>query len=311
MLEPEMMRFIERSIALYPEDAAQMPADEQRRVYDRYCAEFARPRPAGVTTEDAVLETADGPVPLRLYRPAGGGTGLAVYIHGGGFILGSLDSHDVVTAELAATANVAVLAVHYRLAPEHPAPAAFRDCLAVTEAALAGRLPFSGLAAGPVVLAGDSAGGTLSAATALALRDRGVPSVAGLLLIYPSLGFEPALPAAETEAEAPLLTLADMLAYRTAYLGNKTPDAYDFPLLTARFDALPPTLAIGVEHDPLRDDARVFAEKLTAAGGTAEFYLAAGLVHGCLRALGTSPATDRLYARAAAFIRERLLPRRG
>lgn len=303
MLEPEIRAFIDRCDALYPSGAARLPFAEQRVVYDRFCAAFARPHPAGLAVRDAVLEGPAGPVRLRLYRRGGAGRGTVIYFHGGGWVLGSLDSHDLVTAELARATGAAVVAVDYRLAPEHPAPAPLGDCLAVVRAALAGALPFD--LAGPLVLAGDSAGGTLAAATALWLRDHDVPgrdAIAGMLLLYPALAFEPEPPAAATEAEAPMLTLADMHAYRALYLGDKMADGYDFPLLARRFDGLPRTLAIAVEHDPLRDDARVFVERIRAAGGDAEFVAEAGLVHGCLRALGASPGVDRLYQRAASFI---------
>lgn len=307
MLEPEIRAFIDRCDALYPSGAARLPFAEQRRVYDRFCAAFARPRPAGLVVRDGMVQGPAGPVRVRLYRRGDRARGTLVYFHGGGWVVGSLDSHDLVTAELARATGAAVVAVDYRLAPEHPAPAPLDDCLAVVRAALAGALPFDPGAGpgGKLVLAGDSAGGTLAAATALWLRDHDVAgrdAVAGMLLLYPALAFEPEPPAAATEADAPMLTLADMYTYRAHYLGDKAADAYDFPLLARRFDGLPRTLAIAVEHDPLRDDARVFVERMRAAGGDAEFVAEPGLVHGCLRALGTSPGVDRLYQRAAAFV---------
>ncbi|HWK46385.1 MAG TPA: alpha/beta hydrolase [Stellaceae bacterium] len=320
MLEAEIKAFIDRSNAFYPPNSATLPFAEQRRLYDRYAASFARPLPPGVVTRDAVLAMADRSIGLRLYKrvdgtgSGGAGQGVVLYFHGGGYVLGSLDSHDLVTAQLAATTPAAVIAVDYRLAPEHTAPAAFQDCLAVAEACLARRLPFETdlLPAGPIILAGDSAGGGLAATTALALRDRAIqraadqgiagPGIAGLLMIYPGLAYDTELPAAVTEAEAPMLTLADIRAYRRLYLGGKTPDAYEYPLLATRFDGLPATLAIAAEHDPLRDDSRVFVDRLRAAGGTARYIVGEGLVHGCLRALGSSPGVDLIYRHMAEFI---------
>ncbi|RJF94752.1 alpha/beta hydrolase [Oleomonas cavernae] len=300
MLEPEIAAFVERSQSFYPPGAEALSIAESRRRYDALCAAFTPPRPPGVTTTEYALDLPDRAVPLRLYQ-AGAPRGTVIYLHGGGFILGSLDSHDLVTARLAADTGAAVLAVDYRLAPEHPAPAAFEDCLAVARAALDGDLP------GPVVLAGDSAGGCLSASVALALRDApAARKIQGLALIYPCLGFEPALPAAVEEAGAPMLTLAEMRACREAYLAGRPPGPYDFALDHADLRGLPPTLALAAEHDPLRDDARLFVERLRAVRGVGEYWLGPGLVHGCLRAMRTSPTAAALYDRMVEFVKARL-----
>jgi acetyl esterase/lipase len=251
---------------------------------------------------------------LRLYRPGAESPQLAgtvLCFHGGGFVLGSLDSHEIVTARLAADTGLCVIAVDYRLAPEHRAPAAHDDCLEVTLAALEGRLPFASLPA-PLQLAGDSAGGNLAASVALALRDRGIGGVRGMVLIYPMLGAEPQLPARDTEAHAPMLTLADVYAFRCLYWDDRRAEgqgdarAWTLPLHADRFDDLPVTLVMGVEHDPLRDDARVFVERIHAAGGQAEAWLGAGLVHGCWRGLSTSPGVQRLHDTVCRFLLDTL-----
>jgi len=301
MIDPDIEAFVAASTAFFPPSPGPRPIDEQRRLYDAYAAACTPPRPAGLVVEEAAIGGRGGPVALRLYRPAAGGTGTVLYFHGGGFVLGGLDSHEFVTARLALDLGAAVVAVDYRLAPEHRSPAAFEDCLAATEAAIDGQMPFAG-AAGPLALAGDSAGGTLAAAVALAVRDRRVSPIAAMALVYPMLAPEPTPPAALTEAEAPMLTAAEVIAYRDAYLGGREPGPYDFPLLADRFDGLPPALLLPVEHDPLRDDASAFAERLAAAGGAAELVVGAGLVHGCLRAIGRSTAVDALYGRLAGFL---------
>ncbi|WP_186141852.1 alpha/beta hydrolase fold domain-containing protein, partial [Burkholderia gladioli] len=157
--------------------------------------------PAGVVQHDAVWRAPDGrAIALRRYAPAHGAPrGTVLFFHGGGFVVGSLDSHALITARLAADTGLAVIAVDYRLAPEHRAPAALEDCLAVTRAARDGHLPF-GPCMRPLTLAGDSAGGMLAAAVATALRDAGEGSVDGIALVYPMLGIEPQSPARETEA---------------------------------------------------------------------------------------------------------------
>lgn len=335
MLEPQIAAFIERTAAIYPPNTTRLPPHEQRAIYDRYAAMFTPPLPPGVVAEDAVFEAQAGhPIKLRRYRNTGAANasntenahfnGTVLFFHGGGFVLGSLDSHEIVTARLAADTGLDIIAVDYRLAPEHRAPAAHDDCLEVTRAALQNRLPFAAFQAGRLQLAGDSAGGTLAASIALRLRDEGVPGIEGVALIYPMLGLEPQSPARETEAYAPMLSLADIHAFRERYWGSPTPAqslanlerhierhikprvephiAWTVPLDATRFDALPPTLAIGVEHDPLRDDARVFVERMKAAGGAAELWIGVGLVHGCLRALDSSPGVQYLHAEVCRFL---------
>ncbi|MGF7132105.1 acetyl esterase [Paraburkholderia sp. EB58] len=315
MLEREIAAFVERTYAIYPANTATLPAVQQRAIYDRYAAAFTPPLPAGVQVENASFRTRLGhSIRLRLYRPSAQGPepmGTLLFFHGGGFVVGSLDSHEIVTARLAADTGLCVIAVDYRLAPEHRAPAAHDDCLEVTLAALEGRLPFASLPA-PLQLAGDSAGGNLAASVAMALRDRGIDGVRGMALIYPMLGAEPQLPARDTEAHAPMLSLADVYAFRRLYWGGRWDERHDdtaalawtLPLHAGRFDGLPRTLAIGVEHDPLRDDARVFAERIRAAGGQAQAWPGTGLVHGCWRALSTSPAVQQLHATVCRFLIE-------
>ena len=322
MLEPEIAAFVERASALYPSHHAAMTPREQRDLYDRYAAMLTPPLPGELVTRDASFRAEAGhAIPLRLYRHAakaresGAIRGTVLYFHGGGFVLGSLNSHQMVTARLAADTGLDVIAVDYRLAPEHHAPAAHDDCLEITRAALNRRLPFDLPEHAALQLAGDSAGGTLAASVALRLRDDGVNGVCGIALVYPMLGTEPQLPARDSEARAPMLTLADVHEFRDAYWGNGEQrseereestfgPAWTIPLAATGFDGLPPTLAIGAEHDPLRDDARVFVERIRAAGGDARLQIGTGLVHGCWRALETSPGVQAMHRAVCDFLSE-------
>ncbi|WP_261546142.1 alpha/beta hydrolase [Burkholderia multivorans] len=321
MLEPEIAAFVAAVDAWYPSGAAACAPDEQRRLYDRFAAAWTPATlPAGIARQDAVWQAPHGqPIALRRYAPSHGAPrGTVLFFHGGGFVVGSLDSHQLITAQLAADTGLAVIAVDYRLAPEHRAPAALEDCAAVARAARDARLPF-GPCAAPLTLAGDSAGGNLAAAVATVLRDadaRGIDGIDGVALVYPMLGFEPQSPARETEAHAPMLTLDDVHRYRAWYWGEGEATARSgdrashadpllrasLPLEAARFDGLPPVLAIGAEHDPLRDDARVYVERIRAAGGRARYWMGEGLVHGCWRALATSPQAARLHRMVGAFL---------
>ncbi|MEF9439191.1 alpha/beta hydrolase [Burkholderia sp. 1B3(2022)] len=313
MLEPEIAAFVAAVDAWYPADAAARSPDEQRRLYDRFAAEWTPAAlPAGIVQQDAVWRAPDGrAIALRRYTSAHGTPrGTVLFFHGGGFVVGSLGSHALITAQLAADTGLDVIAVDYRLAPEHRAPAALEDCVAVTRAACDARWSF-GPCVHPLTLAGDSAGGMLAAAVATALRDAGEGSVDGIALVYPMLGFEPQSPARETDAHAPMLTLDDVHRYRALYWGGDLSNVLrngnpllraSVPLEAGRFDGLPPVLAIGAEHDPLRDDARVYVERVRAAGGVANYWMGEGLVHGCWRALGTSPQAARMHRMVGRFL---------
>ncbi|CAB3686122.1 alpha/beta hydrolase [Paraburkholderia rhynchosiae] len=308
MLEPQMAAFIARAAAIYPGHTTSLTPREQREAYDRYAAALTPPLPQEVITHDAQFKAAAGhSVALRLYRNrAKTGAmprGTVLYFHGGGFVLGSLDSHQLITARLAADTGLDVIAVDYRLAPEYCAPAAHEDCMEVTLAALQRRLPFDSPADGTLQLAGDSAGGTLAAGVAMRLRDDGIKGIHGLALVYPMLGTDPQPPARDTEAQAPMLTLTDVHAFRDMYWGESPPyPAWTVPLDATRYDGLPRTLAIGAEHDPLRDDARVFAERVEAAGGEARLWIGAGLVHGCWRAIESSPGVQAMHEEVCRFL---------
>ncbi|HGL4256847.1 alpha/beta hydrolase [Burkholderia dolosa] len=313
MLEPEIAAFVAAVERGYPADAAARSPDEQRRLYDRFAAAWTPATlPDGIVQQQAVWHASDGrAIALRRYaRAHRAPRGTVLFFHGGGFVVGSLDSHASIVAQLAADTGLAVIAVDYRLAPEHRAPAALEDCLAVTRAARDARWPF-GPCARPLTLAGDSAGGNLAAAVATALRDAGEGGIDGVALVYPMLGIEPQSPARETEAHAPMLTLDDVHRYRALYWQRNlsdlqlTDDALlraSVPLAACRFDGLPPVLAIGAEHDPLRDDARVYVERIRAAGGAARCWIGEGLVHGCWRALRTSPQAARMHRMVGGFL---------
>ena len=302
MLGPDMLAFIEETARYYPDDAVDRSIDEQRAVYDRMAAAFTPPRPLGVTVEEAALVLEDRTVKLRAYRGASGGaSGTAIYLHGGGFVVGGLDSHDIVTARLAALTDATILVVDYRLAPEHLYPAAHHDCYAAIKAVIDGTVPLA-CPNERIVLLGDSAGGNIAASAALWLKENGLRQVDGMVLFYPGLAPDPTPPARDDEAHAPMLTLADVRYYKKIYLGDQRPNHLTSPLLANDLKGMPSTLLMPVEHDPLRDDCTLFVKRLQDAGVSAEFHLGEGLVHGCLRAIGRSAGADLLLQKAAAFL---------
>jgi acetyl esterase len=202
---------------------------------------------------------------------------------------------------------VLVLAVDYRLAPEHPFPAAFNDCLAVWRALDSGGFPFQ-LDLERRVVVGDSAGGNLAAVLCLALRDANEPLPAAQALIYPGLGGAASLPSRSECADAPLLSTSDLDCYHALYLPGPTQrSSYAMPLLANDFSRLPPAFIAVAQFDPLHDDGVCFSDRLNAANTPALLYQGRGLVHGCLRARGFAAEVDELYESLFEYLRGFLL----
>jgi len=290
-LSDPMSAFVERTLGFSGEDNSLAAS---RLAYDRMCQAFTPPRPAGLNVTDVHLAG----VLLRCYQPAvnppATGWPCLLYMHGGGWVVGGLDSHDFICAELAAVLGVLVIAVDYRLAPEHPYPAAFDDCLAVWRALRAGEGPWR-LDAERMLVMGDSAGGNLAAALCLGLRDAGEPLPCAQVLIYPGLGGGQHLASRRECADAPLLSSREVDDYLALYLGSAAPDAYAMPLLAEDLRGLPPAWIAVAQFDPLRDDGVQYAQALSDAGVASQLYVGEGLVHGCLRARGQVPEVDLLY----------------
>jgi acetyl esterase len=283
ILDPGIREFLIAGENFYPADAVNFTMAEQRAFYNKYCAHFMKPRPASVVVNDFKL----GHIPCRRYTPKHP-TAKLLYLHGGGYVLGGLDSHDDICAELAEAAQVEVTAVEYRLAPEHPFPAAFDDAYAVLNHI------------GPCIVGGDSAGGNLTAALCLKSRDVSGPKIIAQVLIYPGLDGDTTKGSYLTQAHAPGLTTADTIYYRTVYAGS--PNKYAGALRETDFTNLPPAFIVAAGIDPLHDDATEYAAKLIAAGGKAELREEPLLIHAYLRARHMSqPAAASFQAIIAAI----------
>jgi acetyl esterase len=297
LADPGIRDFMIAGERFYPPDAVSFTFAEQRQFYDRYCAHFRKPRPSAVTA----LDFAVGNVACRLYKTNGTAVPpLLLYLHGGGFVLGSLDSHDDVCAEICDRADIAVIAVDYRLAPEHIFPAAFDDCFAVLKN-VAERGEELGIDASKIIVGGDSAGGNLAAGLAIRARDEGGPKLTGQVLIYPGLGGDMSKGSYVSQANAPGLSRSDIDYYRRIYCG---PDGspgheskYAAPLNETDYRNLPPAFLIAAGLDPLHDDCIDYASRLTAAGVPAFMRDEPLLVHAFLRARHMSdPARDSFRA---------------
>lgn len=279
LIDAETWAFIDRTNSFYPPDAVDHSVEDQRRTYDRMCREFHAGYPTGVDAETTSIDTPANAIPIRIYRSATpDGAAVVLYLHGGGFILGGLDSHDDVCAEICARTGYDVVSADYRLVPEHTHPAAFDDALAAFEWVASAYSQ-------PVLLCGDSAGGNLAAAVCHATR--GHPrKPAGQVLIYPGLGGKLGQGSYLTHADAPLLSVRDMDYYRDMRAGHRdvSNDVTFAPLNDADYGGLPPTVVVSAECDPLSDDGRVYRDRIRAAGGKAGWVNEPGLVHGYLRA---------------------------
>ena len=293
LIDGEIWDYIARTEAHYPPDAVDLTVQEQRAVYDTMCAAFHAGRPSGVRTFDEN----HGGVSCRRYE-VGASAQRLVYYHGGGFVVGGLDSHDDICAEICAQTGFRVISVDYALAPENVFPHCFDDAwnayCAIAETF-----------GSQIVLAGDSAGGNLAAAVSHHARGR-VSKPLGQVLIYPGLGGDHGTGSYIRHANAPQLTTRDMAFYQMLRSGgqDRGGDPRYAPLQDTDFADLPPTVVITAECDPLSSDGESYRDALLGAGGRALWLEEAGLVHGYLRARTMSGKARASFGRIVQAIRD-------
>lgn len=254
---------------------------EARKVYNQRVDIFAAEKTPVGQVDDVTIEGPGGDLDLRIYRPEGEGPWpVLLYVHGGGWTVGGLESHDELCRRLCTTIDGIVVAVDYRLAPEHPFPAPFDDSVAALRW-ISGHIADYGGDPARVALGGDSAGGNLSAAIPLYLRDQGGPQVSVAVLIYPGLAASFELLSFYENAQGKLLTTADTIWFWRNYLGATRPgNPYAEPGTASDLSGLPPTLVITAGHDPLRDDGEIYAHRLRAAGTPVLLRRYPGMIHG-------------------------------
>jgi acetyl esterase len=295
-LDPGMARYIAESEAAFAGQTGKEPWPERRAALTAFSRRYNPPYPAGLRVSDDTVPAQGRRIPIRVYRPAGDGArpGI-VFCHGGGWVQGNLDTHDSAAAGLAEGIAASVVSVDYRLAPEHPYPAAFEDIWATLQHVARNASQF-GIDPARLAVAGDSAGGNLAAAAALAARDRGGPALRAQLLVYPCLSSEMSFPSYREYADGPFLTTEAMRSYWSLYLGGTKNDPLATPLAAKDLSRLPPTFVTVARHDPVRDDGPAYAERLKAAGVPVEYRCADRLTHGWLRARHMSDAARREFA---------------
>lgn len=261
------------------------PADARKFYRERRTVTQPEP-PAIAETRDVAASGPQGPIPLRLYHPLPAAQRktappVLVYYHGGGWVIGDLDTHDTLCRELANAAGIAVVAVDYRMGPEHRFPAAADDCIAATRWVHKHAAEL-GVDATRLAVGGDSAGGNLAAVVAIAMREAGDVPIRFQLLIYPATDQRRGWPSHTTNGQGYLLTADTMAYFHDHYITDKAQDL-DWrasPLLHPDLSKLPPALVLTAGYDPLRDEALQYSHKLTQAGNRCTHILFERQIHG-------------------------------
>lgn len=246
-----------------------------------------------------------GEIPIRVYSPKVESPSPAlIYFHGGGWVLGDLESHDHVCRALANSASCVVISVDYRLAPEHKFPAAVHDSYAAVEwiAERAGEL---GVDRSRIAVGGDSAGGNLAAVVSQIARDRSGPSIAYQLLIYPGTDMQMSMPSIDENADGPLLTKAAIQWFVNHYLNGEADrtDPLASPLLASNLQRLPPAFIITAECDPLRDEGEEYGRRLEEAGVDVDVQRYDGMPHGFFSFGAALDGGRRAFADATSRLR--------
>jgi len=275
------------------------------------------PRPpvdSRLRVENRTIDGPAGQIPVRLYWPAtvADSTPLPVvmFFHGGGWVVGDLDTYDLSAQQHAVACDAIVVSVDYRLAPEHPYPAAVDDVWAATQWVGANATDFGG-DPNRMAVAGDSAGGNLAAVVAQLARDAGAPPISFQLLWYPATTWDTSLPSFAENAEAPILSTqatADFSRWYASGVDLRNPPATLVPARASDLSGLAPAYIAVAGHDPLRDDGVRYGELLAAAGVPVEVHNAVGLVHGYLGYVGIVPAATESADRAFAALNAALHP---
>lgn len=296
-LHPELVELVKALHAGPP--LAQLPVTVLRQLIREQW--FDANAPAEVETRTLSIPVDGRTIAARLYVPAnaGGASAGVIFFHGGGFVFGDLDSHDGACRRLCRSSGVRILAVDYRLAPEHPMPAAHDDAEAAVRWVFnhAAQLGFDRSRVG---LCGDSAGGLLAASTAFVLRSDPICRIKSQTLIYPVLMFSGSTPSRQTYAAGPILDAAVIEYFGESYLGSSARDDARINLLTADLTGMPPTTLVIAGLDPLQDEARSFAHKLKEREVPTSVMELGNLPHGFLTLSHVSPAVGQVVVQIGA-----------
>lgn len=306
-LDPQLAQMFAGSEGWPP--VRSMPVDTLREAVRSSSTRLPPPSVTLAAVEDRTILGPAGDMAVRIYTPEGSGPfPVIAYFHGGGFVVGDLDTQDMIARGLCAGARSIVLSVDYRLAPEHRFPAAFDDCWAATQWIGAHAAEIGGDPA-RLGVAGDSAGGVIACACALLAREAGAPGLSAVVNWYgPGIHPIPEEGSALEFADGPVLRLDDAHYFWELHIR----DASDFddprasPMKATRHEGLPPTFIASAECDPIRDAVEAYAPVLERAGVEAEVRRYPGMVHGFVSWIGFLPGAQAAMADACAFARRHL-----
>lgn len=324
MLDPQARALIDLMVERQVPPTHTLSVADARRVYLERRG-FTQPEPPAVGEVRALQ--AQGPlgaIPLRLYKPAGAASGavagavsegasgalpVLVYFHGGGWVIGDLDTHDVVCRTLCAGSGCAVVAVDYRMGPEQRFPAAVDDTHAAVRWVRA-HAAVLGLDGARLALGGDSAGGNLAAVTAIGMRQAGEAPARLQLLIYPATDMRALAPSHTTNGQGYMLTGDTIAWFRGHYIADAAQwsDWRASPLLAEDHSRLPPALVLTAGFDPLRDEGRQYADALSAAGVPTQYVCFERQIHGFITMGRVIDEANTALTLCAAVLRRALAP---
>lgn len=306
-LDPRTQAMLDAINALGLPPIEEAPVEVGRQMMASLAA-LRPPGPPMASVEDRVVAGPGGDIPVRVYRPSeASGLPVLLFLHGGGWVFGDLETHDATCRSLAAGAGCLVVAVHYRRAPEAPFPAAVEDGEAVLRW-LASNAPAIGGDPHRLAVGGDSAGGNLAAVLARRARDQGGPVLRFQLLIYPVTECMGDRPSMRENADGYLLTRAGMEWFWKQYLpeGTDRQHADHSPIHVASLAGLPPALVLTAEYDPLRDEGEAYAERLRADGVPTQLVRYDGVVHGFYAMGADLPQAEAALALSVEVLRQAL-----
>ncbi|WP_076999617.1 alpha/beta hydrolase [Variovorax sp. KK3] len=313
MLHPQAQAFINLLVERQVPPTHTLPVADARKFYRERRA-VTQPEPGDVgEVRDLSAQGPHGAIPLRMYRPLGSAAGVVlpvlVYYHGGGWTIGDLDTHDTLCRELCNRSGCAVVAVDYRMGPEHRFPAAVNDALAATRW-VHDQAQALGVDPTRLAVGGDSAGGNLAAVVAIAARDAGDLPIAFQLLIYPATDMRRGHPSHTSNGQGYVLTRDTITYFHDHYIAEPEHDL-DWrasPLLHTDLSRLPPALVLTAGYDPLRDEGLDYARALTAAGNRASYLCFDRQIHGFITMGRLIDEANTAVSVCAAEVRRALAP---
>jgi acetyl esterase len=309
-LDPKLKALLDRMAGMTPRIDWRGNVEKLREQFWRTTQRLERDAPNLAEIRALSVPGATGPLKARLYVPLGAGPPPGpgvVFFHGGGFVVGDLDSHEMLCRRLAEAARARVLSVEYRLAPEHRFPAAVEDCAAAAKWAFAAAAQL-GFDPARIGLAGDSAGGNLAAVTAQGFKRAGDQRLKAQLLIYPCTQFVLMTPSQLRLKEGYMLTQAAQDFFKDTYLSRRE-DAYDVrasPLLENDLGGLPPAMVVTAGFDPLLDEGKAYAEKLAACGVPTVLKSYPSQVHGFFNMTAVSRSAKQAIEACGTWLGETL-----